>query len=275
MSFVKFNGNDCGSCIVGFSLFFFLGAELGFALLICLIFSLLSMFVMCTQIQLMYAPRIYRAMDIPKKNRNYKTERYHACAEGLQCQYIWIRQPDFTCNSSFGKSSCLCLKLQQGLSYAQPLKSLPLWAEIGDVTLLHTLVLHNSDCTDLHPLLEISSEIPVSYEILFRLNSLVHMHKLPPKAVDLALLQTLNGLSLELCTKILQRMHRLNSTCYNPVQFVKLQLSEIVRGNNVKSDAGRNEQRLMKCYRVLITPTKVYLQVCPDTTCFCWYQSVT
>jgi RNA-dependent RNA polymerase len=220
------------------------------------------MFFLYTHIQLMYAPRIYCAVDIPKKNRNYKTERYRACTEGLNCQHIWIRQPDFTCNTSFGKSSCVCLKLQQGSSYTQPLKSLPLWAEIGDVTQLHIqAVPQNSYCIELHPLLDIPSEIPVSYEILFQLNSLVHMHKLPPKAVNLILLQTLNGLPLELCTKILQRMHKLNSICYNPVQFVKSQLAEIVKGNGAKSNAGRNEKKLMKCHRVLITPSKIYLQV--------------
>ncbi|KAJ4801872.1 RNA-dependent RNA polymerase [Rhynchospora pubera] len=210
-------------------------------------------------LELMYAPRIYCAVDMPKKNRNYKTERYHTCIGGLQSQCIWIRQPDFTCNSSFGKSGCLCLKLQQGSSYIQPLKSFPQPVEMRDITLVHAeSIPHTSDCVELHPLLEIPSEMPVPYEILFQLNSLVHTHKLPPNVVDLDLLKTLSKLSLELCTKILQRMHRLKSTCYNPVQFVEKHSYEIARGRDL--NAGGSKQRLMRCFRVLITPTKVYLQ---------------
>lgn len=111
------------------------------------------------------------------------------------------------------------------------------------------------------PLIKCGSDKKLPYEILFQLNSLVHTQKISFDSVDDDLINLLGGLNEETAAIVLQKLHNLKSTCYEPLKFVKTQL-HVLRCNS-KSIPPSPQRRLtdnniMSCHRVLITPSKIY-----------------
>lgn len=118
-----------------------------------------------------------------------------------------------------------------------------------------------STTSELVPLVKCDSDFKVTYEILFQLNSLVHTQKISLGAVDSELMEVLNGLDTDTAMLILQKMHKLEYMCYEPVSFIKKRLH--VMDENAKnphsSSYGRStNNNMMTCHRVLITPSKIY-----------------
>ncbi|KAJ0986683.1 hypothetical protein J5N97_005039 [Dioscorea zingiberensis] len=72
----------------------------------------------------------------------------------------------------------------------------------------------------------------------------------------------LSGLSLDLATKILKKLHKLDSTCFEPVQFIQKNVARFSICRSQKTlqfNRSISTEKLMSCYRALITPSKVYL----------------
>ncbi|KAG1326983.1 RNA-dependent RNA polymerase 2 [Cocos nucifera] len=205
--------------------------------------------------QLHYAPKIYKGISGPTISSKFSNDRYHACKEDFQ--FLWVRAPDFSSNSSIGRSCYLCLELVEGLSGSEIQKKIPFLGELGELALSMGQLFYAP--SKLVPIISCPPEHSVAYEILFQLNSLVHMQKISCGQVNNDLFDILRGLSLDTTMKILAKMHKLKSTCYEPVQFIKNQLANMRKNRNSSSPIkSTHAENIMSCHRVLVTPSKVY-----------------
>lgn len=111
------------------------------------------------------------------------------------------------------------------------------------------------------PLVKCHSDVKLTYEILFQLNSLVHTQNISLGAVNSDLIEVLSRLDADTAMLILQKMHKLESKCYEPVSFIKAHMD--IKNKNGKSISSLSykrltEKNLMTCHRVLVTPSKIY-----------------
>ncbi|CAM0904284.1 unnamed protein product [Alopecurus aequalis] len=205
-------------------------------------------------LQLTYAPRIHTTISGPEVFARFAEDRFHACKE--DAKFTWVRALDFTPNQSFGKCSTLVLKLDDGASVSYILDSIRFSGELGELVVSSMDVGPSSKVV---PLVDCPSGSSVSYEVLFRLNSLVHMGKIVAKHVNADLVKALEEIPLHNLRMIFEKMSKLESTCYQPVQFIQQEAcSRKIRKNALLSSKIKGEGKLMRCYRIHITPTKVY-----------------
>lgn len=112
------------------------------------------------------------------------------------------------------------------------------------------------------PLVQCLPGINLPHEVLFQLNALVHTQKISlDDAANLELVEILNSMAIETALVILQKLHKLNSMCYDPVSFVKTQahvLGRNQKGVPLSSQKKLADRNIMSCYRALITPSKIY-----------------
>jgi RNA-dependent RNA polymerase len=187
---------------------------------------------------------------------------FFACKEDTT--FDWVRALDFTPNNSFGECSNLVLKLGEGAPVSEILKSLPFSGELGKLVISSMDVFGTS--SKIVPLVDCPSGFSVPYENLFRLNSMIHMGKLVVKHVNADLFKVLEELSVDTCRRVFEKMSKLKSTCYEPLQFIKEEAntgknaSQSSKSKDKRFDKKRSKgkQQLMKCYRVHITPSKIY-----------------
>lgn len=205
-------------------------------------------------LQLTYAPRIHTTISGPAVYARFAEVRFHACKE--DAKFTWVRALDFTPNQSFGKCSTLVLKLDDGASVSYILNSIRFSGELGE------LVVSSMDvgpASKVVPLVDCPSGCSISYEVLFRLNSLVHMGKIVAKHVNADLFKALEEIPLHISRMIFEKMSKLESTCYEPLQFIQQEAcSRKIRQNALLSSNIKGEGKLMRCYRIHITPTKIY-----------------
>lgn len=119
----------------------------------------------------------------------------------------------------------------------------------------------STESDELVPLVKCNSDGKLTYEILFQLNSLVHTQKLSLGAVNSDLIEVLSKLDPDIALPILQKMHNLESKCYEPVSFVSGHLNISCKNNNFISSLSYKRltsDNLMTCHRVLVTPSKIY-----------------
>lgn len=119
----------------------------------------------------------------------------------------------------------------------------------------------STESDELVPLVKCNSDGKLTYEILFQLNSLVHTQKLSLGAVNSDLIEVLSKLDPDIALPILQKMHNLESKCYEPVSFVSGHLNISCKNNNFISSLyykRLTSDNLMTCHRVLVTPSKIY-----------------
>ncbi|CAL9201376.1 unnamed protein product, partial [Musa hybrid cultivar] len=205
-------------------------------------------------LQLKYSPRSYVRIHGPMVKSKLSNDHYRACREDFQ--FPWFRTSDFSPDNTIGKSCCYCLQLAAGLSCPEILRDLPFSTVLGDLNLFKGELWFPSWM--LVPIVNCPSDHSVAFEILYQINSLVHMQKITFRQVTTDLFDIFKGLPLDSAIKILMKMHKLTSTCYNPVQFIKNQLAKIKNFHAPSSNKSTVAQNLMCCYRVLVTPTKVY-----------------
>ncbi|XBH85410.1 hypothetical protein VPH35_073329 [Triticum aestivum] len=190
-------------------------------------------------LQLMYAPRICTTISGPAVYSRFSDDRFHACKE--DAKFTWVRALDFTPYHSFGKCSTLALVLDEGAPVSFILNSLPLSGELGELVISSMEVF--GPLSKVVPLVNCPSGCSVSYEVLFRLNSLVHMGKIVDKHVNADLFKALEEIPVHISRRIFEKMSKLELTCYEPLQFIH------------KTEG---EGKLMMCYRIHITPSKIY-----------------
>ncbi|PIA62130.1 hypothetical protein AQUCO_00200258v1 [Aquilegia coerulea] len=207
-------------------------------------------------LQLRYAPKIYQKICGPGLASKFSVDRYHIYKENFE--FLWVRTTEFSMSKSIGQSSSFCWKLGNGMQASEVLASFPhCQGQSGFLSLVK--LKHFSISSVVVPLIKCPSEL--NYEIIFQLNALVQSQKISLASINNDLITKLNSLSLDSAIMILQKMHMLTSTCYEPIYFVQSQIDH--SGKNPKhllSSSKRRlvEQNLMSCHRVLITPTKVY-----------------
>lgn len=204
-------------------------------------------------LQLTYAPRIHTAISGSTVKSRFTDDRFHACKE--DAKFAWVRALDFTPNSSFGECSTLVLKLSKGASVSYILESLPFSGELGELAIASMDVFGSS--SNVVPLVDCPNGFSVPYEVLFRLNSLVHMGKLVARHVNADLFKVLEDLSIDTLRRIFEKMSKLKSTCYEPLQFIRHEAHSMNMRKKALSNK-RESGKLMRCYRIHITPSKIY-----------------
>lgn len=124
--------------------------------------------------------------------------------------------------------------------------------------------LNIDDGSDFHsssemvPLVEPDEETKLDYEIVFQLNALVHTQKISLSAAY-ELTDTLSSVDVHTVVSILQKLHQLKVTCFNPVIFVKTQLHIMDKSRKRPRPIEKLTSRsIMSCHRALVTPTKIY-----------------
>ncbi|VAH90355.1 unnamed protein product [Triticum turgidum subsp. durum] len=205
--------------------------------------------------ELMYAPRIYTTISGPAVYSRFSDDRFHACKEDVK--FTWVRALDFTPNHSFGKCSTIALVLDEGAPVSFILNSLPFSGELGELVISSMEFFGPS--SKVVPLVDCPSGCSVSYEVLFRLNSLVHMGKIVAKHVNADLFKALEEIPVHISTRIFEKMSKLEFTCYGPLQFIQQEAQSRNRSHNaLLSSKTEGEGKLMMCYRIHITPSKIY-----------------
>lgn len=205
-----------------------------------------------------YGPKVYQKMSGPDTASKFRTDRYHICKEDFD--FLWVRTTDFSNIKSIGHSTSFYWDIGDELSASDIFSCFPFYEEDtksiigedkGDFLCENELV----------PLVNCIAASKLSYEILFQLNSLVHSQKLSLVVADTDLIEILSCLTIDNALTILQKLHKLDSTCFDPVAFVKSQLHAV--GRNCKISPLSLNKRLidhnvMSCYRALVTPSKIY-----------------
>lgn len=205
--------------------------------------------------QLTYAPRIHTAISGSTIKSRFTDERFHACKE--DAKFAWVRALDFTPNRSFGECSTLVLKLSKGAPVSDILESLPFSGELGELAISSMDMFGSS--SRVVPLVDCPSGFTVPYEILFRLNSLVHMGKLVARRVNADLFKVLKDLPIDTLRRIFEKMSKLKSTCYEPLEFISQEAHRMkISKKTLLSKKGEGEGKLLRCYRIHITPSKIY-----------------
>ncbi|KAF7002189.1 LOW QUALITY PROTEIN: hypothetical protein CFC21_017703 [Triticum aestivum] len=206
-------------------------------------------------LQLMYAPRICTTISGPAVYSRFSDDRFHACKE--DAKFTWVRALDFTRNHSFGKCSTLALVLDEGAPVSFILNSLPMSGELGELVISSMEFFGPS--SKAVPLVDCPSGCSVSYEVLFRLNSLVHMGKIVSKDVNADLFKALEEIPVHISRRIFEKMSKLDFTCYEPLQFIQQEAHSRKRSHDgLLSSKTEGEGKLMMCYRIHITPSKIY-----------------
>lgn len=220
-------------------------------------FSFYELFAFFT-FQFKYGPKIYQKKAGPNIASKFKSDRYHFCKDDFE--FVWVRTTDFSPIKSIGHSTSFCWVVEEEPLAAEIFQSFPLYREN-----LQDLILEDGEefcsSSEIVPLIKCCSDTKLPYEILFQLNSLVHTQKISFASIDDDLIDLLSSLNEEMLAVILQKLHNLKSTCYEPLKFVKMQL-HVLRCNS-KSVPPTSQKRLtdnniMSCHRALITPSKIY-----------------
>ncbi|KAF3437064.1 hypothetical protein FNV43_RR19817 [Rhamnella rubrinervis] len=206
---------------------------------------------------LKFGPKIYQRFKGSDIASRFSADRYHICKEDFE--FLWVRTTDFSGRKTIGRSTTFLLKIQDDLLVSDIFKTFPCYRED-----MRDLILKSGDefCwpTEIVPLIKCEQNSNLPYEILFQLNSLIHTHKISFAAADTNLIELLSSLGVDTANVILQKLHKLNSTCYDPLSFVKMQAHIFQRHTETPSSSYKRlmDRNLMSCHRALITPSKIY-----------------
>ncbi|KAL0012188.1 hypothetical protein SO802_007296 [Lithocarpus litseifolius] len=207
-------------------------------------------------LKLKYGPKIYQKISGPDIDSKFSADRYNFCKEDFD--FRWVRTIDFSTIKSIGQSTSFCWQIE-GLLASDIFTSFPRYREdVNDLILEDAKEL--SSTSETVPLVKCNPASNLAYEILFQINSLVQTQKISLGA-GTDLIEILSKKDVETAFKVLQKMHKLNFTCYESDSFVKTQLHVLER--NCKSVPPSSYKRLedqnvLSCHRALITPSKIY-----------------
>ncbi|KAL2900494.1 RNA-dependent RNA polymerase 2 [Bienertia sinuspersici] len=205
-----------------------------------------------------YAPKIYKKISGPNLYTRFSADRYHICKEDLE--FIWVRTTEISNRNTFGLSSALCWEVEEGSMGLEFFSTIPFYKKT-----LKNLILEEyedySFVSGLVPLVKCENILKLDYEILFQINSLVHTLKISLADVTAELIDYLSTLSVDKAHIVLQKVHKLSSTCYEPLSFIKTQVQALENAQNNSLFAGSRlkNDKVMRCHRALVTPTKICL----------------
>lgn len=209
-------------------------------------------------LKLKYGPRIYQRMEGPNVSAKFKADRYRFCKEDFA--FMWVRTTDFSRLKSIGHSTSFCWEIEEESSDSDVFRSFPLYREN-----LKDLSLEDGEefCspTETVPLVKCRLDTKLPYEALFQLNSLVHTQKISLASVDDELIDLIASLDDETKAVIFQKLHKMSSTCYEPLRFVKTQLHVLsIKKKSLRPSSQKRlaDNNIMSCHRALITPSKIY-----------------
>ncbi|CAI9757485.1 unnamed protein product [Fraxinus pennsylvanica] len=184
-------------------------------------------------LKLKYAPKVYKKVSGPDVASKFRTDRYHICKEDFD--FLWVRTTDFSSMKSIGYLSSLCWKIEQGSSNVDIYNSLPYYKkDVMELSLIEGKKFHSA--SNLVPLVINHSDFKLGYEVL-------------------------SGIDIDTAVLVLQKMHKLESTCFEPVSFIKSHLHVVNKDVKNLASAAYNRlinQNVMTCHRVLVTPSKIY-----------------
>lgn len=183
-----------------------------------------------------------------------KSGNEHCFIGNEEDKYIWVRSVDFSASCSIGHSTHFCLELPEGVSTPT---CLPFYEELGELDITERDV---NPFSRLVPL--VNSTLP--YEIIFQLNSLIHKQKISFGQISNNLFSVLSGLSSETAQRVLLELHKVTSTCYDPLKFINNEVERMMGNHKTTTHvsstaASLQSKNLMSCHRVLITPLRIYL----------------
>ncbi|PNT00917.1 hypothetical protein POPTR_015G073700v4 [Populus trichocarpa] len=201
-------------------------------------------------LKLRYGPRIYQKISGPGIASKFSTNRYFYCKEDFD--FLWVRTTDISAIKSIGQSTSFCWEIGEGLEASDTFRNFPYYQED-----MNRLDLEDGEefcsASETVPLIRCGSD-KLAYEVLFQLNSLVHTQKISLAAVDSDLIKILRNLTVNTAIIILQKLHKLKMTCYDPLSFVKQSLRESLSS----PPKSLTENNIMSCHRALITPSKIF-----------------
>ncbi|KAK7291646.1 hypothetical protein RIF29_06956 [Crotalaria pallida] len=207
--------------------------------------------------KLKYGPKIYQKKAGPNMATKFKADRYHFCKEDFE--FLWVRTTDFSPIKSIGHSTSFCWELEEEPFASDIFQSFPRYKSLKDLKLEDGEEFGSSN--EIVPLVKCASSSKLPYESLFQLNSLVHTQKISLASVDDDLIDLLGSLDEETKSVIFQKLHKLESTCYEPLKFVRTQLHVLSSRDRrllPSSQKRLRDNNIMSCHRALITPSKIY-----------------
>ncbi|KAF5734182.1 RNA-dependent RNA polymerase 2 isoform X1 [Tripterygium wilfordii] len=209
-------------------------------------------------LKLRYGPRIYKKVSGTDIASKFSTDRYHFCKEDFD--FVWVRTTDFSVMKSIGHSTSFCWDMVDGSLAYDILSSFPNYRE-DKIDLILEDGEEFRSASEIVPVVKGGSDSNLAYNILFQLNSLVHCQKISLAAVDIDLVQIFGRLPNDTALMIFQKLHKLKSTCFDPVSFVKTQLFVLNRSCKtapLSSPNSLTDRNIMSFHRALITPLKIY-----------------
>lgn len=208
-------------------------------------------------LKLKYAPRIYKKISGSNMASRFSSTRYRLCREDYD--YLWVRTTEFSPMRSVGQSTSFCWEVEEDLQAADIFSSFPFYKETQKDIVLEDCEEFGST-SEIVPLIKFGLGSNLAYEVQYQLNSLVHMQKISLAAANDELIDFLSSLDFDTALNVLQRLHQLKFICYDPLSFLKTQLHVLKRNckNLPSSSQKRLSNNVMNCYRVLVTPSRIY-----------------
>ncbi|KNA17291.1 hypothetical protein SOVF_081360 [Spinacia oleracea] len=209
-------------------------------------------------LKLKYAPKIYQRISGPNLYTRFTADRYHICKEDLE--FIWVRTTDISKSNSIGLSSAFCWEIGEGSMGLDFFSTIPFYRKILENFVLEEYDEYSS-VSGLVPLVKCENNLKLDYEILFQINSLVHTLKISLADVTTELIDFLSTLSIDRAHMVLQKVHKLSSTCYEPLSFIKTQVQALddAQNSSLFVRSRLTNDNIMRCHRALVTPTKICL----------------
>ncbi|KAM1295499.1 hypothetical protein ACFX2H_015291 [Malus domestica] len=208
-------------------------------------------------LKLKFGPRIFRKVSGPNIAAKFSADRYHVCKEDYD--YLWVRTTDFSDMKSLGYATSFCWEIEEEFSVPDVFECFPFYKD-NDVV---DLILEDGEryClrSDTVPLVNCGSNSKLPYEVLFQINALVHSQKISLAAADSDLIEFLSGLSVDTANALLEKLHKRNTICYDPLLFVRIQSHDLEGKSKSRPSAHKRlvEHNVMSVHRALITPSKI------------------
>ncbi|PON93354.1 RNA-dependent RNA polymerase-type [Trema orientale] len=208
-------------------------------------------------LKLKYGPKVYKRISGPGIASRFIADRYHICKE--DAEFLWVRTTDFSELKSIGHSTTICWEMKEEVLASDTFKCFPCYRE-SLVELILEEGAEYCSVSETVPIIKCPSNSSLGYETLFQLNSLVHTQKISFAAVDSNLIELFSSLSDETSNAVLKKLHKLKSTCYDPMSFVKINahILEKIPESSPSANKRLTDHNVMSCHRALITPLKIF-----------------